>query len=100
METAKVVLVTIVGGAELQSGVESDLGKLGIRGYTLARVDGRGAHGARSYGFLDAGNVRIETLVSAVVARQLLGVIARDYAGLALLAYAHEVEAVPCERFG
>ena len=98
-ETAKVKLVTIVAGAELLEGLEERLNALNISGYTVTRADGEGVHGVRARGFLGIGNVRIETLAGIDDANQLLARLAHDYEGRALIAFSHDVEAIPRAHF-
>ncbi|MGD0675583.1 MAG: transcriptional regulator [Polyangiaceae bacterium] len=99
METAKVKLVTIVAGSELEPRLEAELKHHGAVGYTSTRVEGRGVHGVRKEGILDTGNVRIESLVSPEIAHKLLQRLAREYADWPFIAFAQDVEAVPRERF-
>jgi nitrogen regulatory protein PII len=100
MDTAKIRVVTIVATAELQERLEKDLWALGARGLTVGKVDGRGSHGVRRAGFLDRANVRLETLVTAPIADKILDCIVKQYAGQEIVAYAHDVEAVPAGHFG
>jgi hypothetical protein len=44
---------------------------------------------------VDAGNVRIETLVTPTRARTILKHVVREYSGSSLVAYVHDVDAVP-----
>ena len=99
METAKIRVVTIVATAELQERLEGDLMAMGGTGLTVGRVDGRGSHGVRRAGLFDRANVRIETLVSTELATRVLERIMTHYKGQEILAYAHDVEAVPKEHF-
>jgi hypothetical protein len=98
-ETAKVRLVTIIAASELLSGIEAQLNQAGASGYTVMRADGRGQHGVVTAGFLGLGNVRVETLMGAADARKLMESLARDYAGRELMAFAHDVEAIPPDHF-
>jgi nitrogen regulatory protein PII len=100
MDTAKIRVVTIVATAELQERLEKDLVALGARGLTIGKVDGRGSHGIRRAGILDRANVRIETLVTGAVAEKILECVVKGYDGQEIVAYAHDVEAVPKKRFG
>jgi hypothetical protein len=97
-ETARVTLVTIIAGFALQDRLLADLKAL-VTGYTFASVDGRGLHGRRMRSIADAGNVRIETLVTPVLARTILEHVVREFSTSSLVAYAHDVEAVPRARF-
>ena len=95
VETAKVTLVTIVAAGELLDGLKEYLSAAGTSGYTVSRADGRGLHGPRKAGFLDIGNVRIETLLPSAAAQTLLGMLAREYADRDVIAFSHNVEAIP-----
>jgi nitrogen regulatory protein PII len=99
VETAKVRLVTIIAGAELEDRLSQDLRQAGAPGQTLSRVEGRGHHGPRTVSFLDRGNVRIETLVAPTVAEKILERIVGQYAGLEIVAFVQDVEAIPRESF-
>ena len=98
-ETAKVKLLTIVAGSELEQRLERELKADGIVAYTLTRVEGRGLHGIRREGFLDTGNVRIEMLVGAPLAQKILERVANEYRDWPVIAFTHDAEAVPRERF-
>jgi nitrogen regulatory protein PII len=91
-------LVTIVAPAEYRERVERDLSDLGAGGYTLSEVSGSGQLAPRRHGLLSTGNVRIESLVTAEVAGRVLAHVA-EQADLRILAFAHDVEVVPVERF-
>jgi|SRR5580704_11121427 nitrogen regulatory protein PII len=99
MDTAKVRVVTIVATAELQERLQKDLWSLGARGLTVGKVSGWGAHGHRRDSFLDSGNVRIETLVEATIATKILERVVKNYDGQEIIAYVHDVEAVPKAHF-
>ena len=98
-ETAKVKLVTIVAGAELLDGLEEHLQTLGTSGYTVTHGGGRGRSGFRERGWLLTGNVRVETLIRPGDARKLLEHLACAYAGRPLVAFSHDVDAIPAEHF-
>jgi nitrogen regulatory protein PII len=92
-------LVTVIATSELQERLIDDLRELGASGYTISTVSGGGLHGPRTRGVWDTGNVRIETLVPADVAAAVLERVVRGYEGLSLVAFMHEVDAVPREHF-
>lgn len=62
-------------------------------------MDGRGVHGARMAGLADAPNLRIEMLVSAGLAQRVLDRVASKYGEQPILAYVHDVEAMPRDHF-
>ena len=99
VETAQMTLVTIIAELALQDRLLSDLKALCATGYTFASVDGRGRHGRKTRSIADAGNVRIETLVTPGVARTILEHVVREFSKSSLVAYAHDVDAVPRSRF-
>ncbi len=97
---AKVKLVTVIAGSELQERLEADLKELGIKGFSLMRVDGYGVHGPRRHGLLGSGNVRFETLVQPELATRLMEYLTKHYKGWGLVAFMQEVETVPHEGVG
>jgi nitrogen regulatory protein PII len=99
VDTAKVKLVTIIVAWELVDRLTFALGALGVTGYTTGRVAGRGVHGVRKRSVFDAGNVRLETLVSPATAEKILEHVTTEYADSEIVAFVHDVEAVPRSRF-
>jgi hypothetical protein len=75
------------------------LSALGVRACTILQAEGHGLHGARKIGFLDNANLQIEMLVAPELGAKVLELIETSYAGEAVIAYAHEVQAVPLARF-
>jgi nitrogen regulatory protein PII len=98
-QTAKVTLVTVVAVFELEDRLVKDLTALGVHGYTRGKVEGFGLHGPRMAGLVDASNMRIEMLVSSELADRILDRLATKYVDQAIIAYVHEVQAVPPEHF-
>jgi nitrogen regulatory protein P-II 2 len=99
VQTARVTLVTIVAAFELEDRMVEDLRRLGVKGYTLGKVDGRGLHGTRMAGLVDAPNLRLEALVDPSTASRILERIATRYVDQPILAYIHEVSAMPADHF-
>jgi nitrogen regulatory protein P-II 2 len=99
-DTAKVKLVTIITSSELLDRLTVALRAIGADGYTTAVVNGHGHHGVRKRNAFDSGNVRLETLVSHAVAEKILEHVATQYSGFDIVAFSHEVEAVPRAHFG
>lgn len=99
VQTAKVTLVTVFAVFELEERFVKDLKALGVRNYSLGKVDGRGVHGLRTAGLVDAASMRLEMLVSRELADKILERVAGGYADQPVVTYMHEVEAVPSERF-
>jgi hypothetical protein len=98
-DTAKVKLVTIVTAEELLDGLAGRLKMLGTSGYTVVRADGYGLHGPRRASFLALANVRVEILLRPADAQRLLELLAHDYESGQLVAFSHDVEAVPKAHF-
>jgi hypothetical protein len=99
-DTTKAKLVTILCGSELEVRLRVELTELGcLNGYTLVRATGRGTHGPRATGLIDAGNVRIELLVAPAREQAIMAMLARSFQGDALTAFAHDVDAFPAKQF-
>jgi hypothetical protein len=98
-ETAGVTLVTIVVPITLADGIVSDLRELGVTGYTTVKANGWGQHGTREFGLNDEPNLRIETLVSAKIARTILALIDAKSSDNGMIAFALYAEAVPRRHF-
>jgi nitrogen regulatory protein P-II len=99
VETAKVILVTVVAAFELEPRLANDLRAIGVTAYSVGKVDGRGVHGLRTAGLVDASSLRLEMLVAPALAQSILEVIASHYAGQPIIAYVHDVEAMPAKNF-
>jgi hypothetical protein len=99
VEKAKVTLVTVVAAFELEPRLASDLKAIGVTAYSIGKVDGLGLHGLRTAGLVDASSLRLEMLVAPTLAERILEIIANKYAGQPIIAYLHEVDAMPAENF-
>jgi hypothetical protein len=99
METARVNLVIIIAAFELEERLVNDLRGLGVKGYTQGKVEGRGVHGPRLAGLMDAPNMRLEMLVGSALARRIFERIESKYGGQTIMAYRYEVEAIPRDEF-
>jgi hypothetical protein len=78
MDTDELLLVTIVAEAVVEHRLVRDVTACGARGWTVCDARGQGSRGVRADEF-EGANIRLETLVPAEVADQLLTVLARDY---------------------
>lgn len=92
-------LVTIIAASEMHDRIKHDLAGLGASGHSLWHVEGRGHHGPRARDAFDAGNVRIEVIVGAEAADSILDYAANLGESEPVIAFVHEVEAVPRSRF-
>jgi hypothetical protein len=99
-KTEKVKLVTIITPFLLEERLASDLIELGATGYSTSKVNGHGSHGPRKYGIVDGANIRVEVIVHADLASQILTLLSSRYEKEALVAYAMDVEAIPTGHFG
>lgn len=76
-------LLTIICEAILESELEEELSRLGVRGYTISDARGRGTHGRRSGAWRKEGNIRVEILCDAVLGQRVVdhlrGAYERDY---------------------
>jgi nitrogen regulatory protein PII len=100
IKTTKTSLVTVIAAYELEDRIVRDLEAAGIKAYTVGRVDGRGVHGKRTAGLVDAPNFRLEVLVPSAVARKVLERVAKAYEDQPIIAYVQEVEAIAREHSG
>ena len=98
---ARAKLVTIVSETVLAERLTRLVLEAGASGYTLAAAQGMGSRGLRSTTVVDGENVRIEALMSASAASQVLDVLARDFfPHYALVAWSAEVEVLRGAKFG
>jgi hypothetical protein len=98
-EVADVKLVTIIAPCGLGDRVAEELRVLGASGYTKAKADGWGIHGARQFGLVESSNVRFDVLAGAAVAKSILQSVAQNFEDEAMVAFAQDVQAVPHRHF-
>lgn len=96
---ARARLVTVIAPAEMVERVQSLVRQLGATGYTMASVDGFGQHGVRRHALLDAGNIRLEAVVTSAIATRILLHVETEFAGMPIIAFASDVDAVPRGHF-
>lgn len=99
VETASVKLVTIMAPVTLGDEIANELREMGVTGYTTSQANGWGKHGTRAFGLNDEPNIRIDTLVSAELARAILARIDVRAAEHGMVAFAQDAEAVPRRHF-
>jgi nitrogen regulatory protein PII len=102
VDTAHVKLVTIIASSALRDSLELELQRLGVTGYTVSAVEGRGKHGIHRHGVFQIANLRIESIVSSQVAEAILAYIARHAAThewFEAIGFSHDIEAVPSGHF-
>jgi nitrogen regulatory protein P-II 2 len=99
MTTSPVTLVTIIAEGVLRERLLDELTRLGARGYTVSEVHGHGASGISEL-FWTGAQVRIESLVSAEVAEQIMLHLQAHYFGTyAVIAYLTEVRVARAEKY-
>lgn len=80
MNPAENKLLTIVAESALERSLIADLDRLGVGGYTITDVRGRGSRGRRSSGWEHTGNVRIEVLCDGEIADRIVRLLSEQYA--------------------
>lgn len=99
MQTVSLKLVTIIADEVLEKKLIDDVKKLGAKGYTVGKVHGEGAKGARTSEW-EGENVRLETLVSKSVAEKIMSHLAERYfPNYTIIAYLSGVEVLRGEKF-
>jgi hypothetical protein len=99
-DVARVKLITIICGNEIEGRLARGLAALGsIRGYTMTPASGRGLHGSRHPGIVDSGNIRVEILVHPSHAPKILGFLGAEFADDAVTAFVQDVDAFPGKHF-
>lgn len=98
-QRAHVRLVTIIAASEAQDRIKREILNLGAVRYTVSRVDGHGQHGTSRRGMFEDGNIRFELIVSNAMADIVLDHAAKLAESVPLVAFAHDVEAVPRANF-
>jgi nitrogen regulatory protein P-II 2 len=100
MQTTRLKLVAIVAEAILEDRIVRELKQLGARGYTVTgEVRGEGTRGMLA---VDMGgqSIRIETLVSAEIAEQIMVYIADHYfTDYAVIVYSLDAEVLRSEKY-
>ena len=99
METTPLRLVTIVAESVLLGRLPGELLALGASGWTICDARGDGSRGMRT-GPLPGENIRIEVLVSGVVAERILDMLAADYfPNFAVVAWVSDVHVVRGDKY-
>lgn len=78
MELAKRQIVTIVAESILEDKICAQILKLGATGYTVIESRGHGSLG-RNLGEIPGINIRIETIVKAQVAEEIIKTMSAEY---------------------
>jgi len=92
-------MITIVALDSLQNRLVADLKNCGIKGYTIAEVDGEGLH-AQHFTDWEGRNIRIETLVSEERVFRIMEMLNQNYfEKYGVIAFVTTVEVLRKERF-
>lgn len=94
-KTIKAKLVTLIMPYEFGEQVAIDLRALGVSGYTITKADGWGREGPRQSGIIDGANLRLEALVTAELANEMLHHIVARFDQDGVVAFMQDVEAIP-----
>jgi nitrogen regulatory protein P-II 2 len=92
-------LVTVIAEAIVSDRLIREIQQLGAKGYTATEVTGQGSRGVRASEW-EGKNVKIETLVSEVVAQKILALLSEHYfPNFAVVAYVHDVTVVRGDKY-
>jgi nitrogen regulatory protein PII len=78
MQLTDVRIVTIIAEEDLEDRLVRELKELGATGYTVARVRGEGAFGARISEW-EGENIRLETIVDEPTAERIVATLSERY---------------------
>lgn len=100
MVTEKRTLLTVITEAAIESVLLKDLESLGMLGYTIADVRGKGSRGVRDGQRQESANIRIETVLTTQKATAILDYLAKHYYDhYAMIAFAREVDILRPAKF-
>lgn len=100
MHTDTKKLLTIVTEAALEANLTAALKKLGASGYTIVDARGSGSRGVRDAGWSSTGNIRIEVVCDAAVARKIADHLREHfYRDYAMILYLADVTVLRPEKF-
>lgn len=99
MDLKTLKLVTIIVEAVICDKIVREIRSLGATGYTLTAAEGQGSRGVRASEW-EGKNMKIDTLVSEVVAHQILDLLATHYfPHYAVVAYVQDVQVVRGNKY-
>jgi len=98
--TEQRALLTVITEAAIESRLLKDLEALGMRGYTIVDVRGKGSRGVRDGQLQESANIRIETVVTQHKAHLILNHLAQHYyENYAMIAFIRDVEILRPAKF-
>jgi nitrogen regulatory protein PII len=93
-------LLTVITEAAIEETLVKDLEKVGVVGYTISDVRGRGERGMRDAAWGDVSNIRIEIICSRSLAEKALHHLQRHYFdNFAMVTFMQEVEVARPDKF-
>ena len=100
LPTEQRTLLTVFTEATIEQVLTRDMDRMGIRGYTISDVRGKGSRGVRDASWDESRNIRIEVICARTQAEALLAHLqARYYSNYAMVAYFSEVEVLRPDKF-
>lgn len=98
--TEKRTLLTVITEAALEEALLRDFDRLGVRGYTVSDVRGRGSRGVRDAAWNEAANIRIEVICPRNLAEEALSHLQLNYyANYAMITFMQEIDVLRPEKF-
>jgi len=92
-------MITIIALDSLENRLIIDLKNCGIKGYTIAEVEGEGLH-AQHFSDWEGRNIRIETLAAEEKVLQIMEMLSQNYfEKYGVIAFVTTVEVLRKERF-
>lgn len=99
MELTALKKLTIIAEALLRERILADLKSLGVKGYSIARVEGEGIRHLHTSDF-EGDNIQIDTILSAELADRVLELLNRKYfRDFSIIAYLQDAQVLRSERF-
>ncbi|WP_020593972.1 P-II family nitrogen regulator [Kiloniella laminariae] len=99
-ETIQPKLVVIITESVIETTLLTDLENLGVKGFTITDVRGRGHRGNRAGDWGIDGNIRVEIVCSEKLSRQILAFLEQKYYdNYAMITYCSNVSVIRPEKF-
>lgn len=93
-------LLTIVAESSVEGRLVADLERLGVSGYTITEVRGKGRRGVRNAGWDQAGNIRVEVVCDADSAGTIAAHVKATYfEHYAMILFMSDVEVLRSGKF-
>jgi nitrogen regulatory protein PII len=93
-------MVTIVTEAALERVLVAELESLGVRGFTITDVRGKGSRGLRQSDWAQEGNIRVEVICDPAVAEGIAErVRTKFYDHYAMILFMQDVSVLRSDKF-